>query len=69
MREGWGMREEEEETAVVLIKKRGGGPKTAGPRRFASRPATVRTTCRHVARRYTRKNEKTHGGTHEIRSG
>jgi hypothetical protein len=65
------MQEEEEEGAVLLIKKREGGPKTAGPRRFASRAATVRTTGRHVARKYTRKNKKPHGGTHrsEVASG
>jgi hypothetical protein len=60
------MQEEEEERAVFLIKRREGGPKTAGPRRFASRPTTVRITGRHVARKYTRKNKKPHGGTHKI---
>ena len=49
--------EEEEEGAVELIKEREGGPKTAGPARFASRPATVRVADRHVSQRYTRKRE------------
>jgi hypothetical protein len=63
------MREEEEGAAVVLIKKKGGGLKTAGPRRFASRAAAVRTMGRHVAERYTRENRRPHGGTHGIQNG
>jgi hypothetical protein len=63
------MREEEEGAAVALIKKKGSGLKTAGPWRFASRPAAVRTMGRHVSERYTRKNRRPHGGTQEIQNG
>jgi hypothetical protein len=56
VREGGECEEDEEEGAVVFIKERESGQGTAGPRRFASRPATVRTLGRHVAKGYTREN-------------
>ena len=62
------MREEEEEGAVPPYKGRGRrGPKTAGPRRFGSWAATIRSTGRHVAWWYTRENRKPQGGTHGSR--
>jgi hypothetical protein len=57
--------EDEEEAAVALIKEKGNGLETAGPQRFTSRPAAVRTMGRHVSTRYTRKT----GGHTEAHRG
>ena len=64
VRKGGECEEDEEEGAVEFIKEREGGQETAGPRRFASRPTTVRALGRHVAREYTRRSAEPHGGAH-----
>ena len=64
----WRMREEEEEGAVSPYKGRErSGPETAGPQRFEPWAATVRSTGRHVVRRYTRNSKNPQGGTHRSR--